>query len=437
MRKRGGLRVLVAVMCWALLALGGGAPSMAAGPGVATMSTGSYHTCVVRTDHTVWCWGFDGYGELGDGTTGDGELMRTSPVQVRRGSSTLKGVTKVAGGAAFTCAVRTDGTAWCWGLGDLGQLGDGASGTGHHRTRAVEVRRGSGHLTRVERVAAGGRHACALRTDGSVWCWGSDLHGQLGDATTGDATSHIRTKAVRVRLGRGYLDDVVTLAAGYSHTCAVRRDGSAWCWGDGSDGQLGDDESGTGHQRTKPIRVRRGSLFLSRVSGIAAGDRHTCVRRTDGSAWCWGYGEYGQLGDGTTGDPTSHLRVRPVQVLRGSGVLTGVTGIEAGGYHTCARRSNGSAYCWGHAEFGQLGDGTTGDGFIAAVTDNVRVTRPSGSFTEARKVDGGAYHMRPADRPDGVVLGSQRRRPVGPGVHDDDALTLPRKVPFPEQGAAP
>jgi len=113
-------------------------------------------------------------------------------------------------------------------------------------------------------------------------------------------------------------------------------------------------------------------------------------------------------------------------------VLTGVTGIEAGGYHTCARRSNGSAYCWGHAEFGQLGDGTTGDGFIAAHVKAVRVTRPSGSFTEAKRVYGGAYHTC-ALRTDRTVWcwGRNDAGQSGRGSHDDDPHPYPRKVPFP------
>jgi len=426
------MRAGVVVLAWVMLTLGGGAPATAAGPGVATMSVGRYHACAVRTDGTVSCWGHDGYGQLGDGTTGDADHLRALPVRVRRGSSAFRGVAKVAAGDFHTCAVRRDGSAWCWGDGSYGQLGDGDSGTGHRRTKPVEVRRGSGHLTGVEQISAGAAHACALRTDGSVWCWGDDEVGQLGDGTTGSATGHVRTRAVRVSRGSGYLDGIVAIAAGDFHTCAVRRDGSAWCWGDGSYGQLGDAAWGAGHHRTKAVRVRRGSGYLAKGSGIAAGGAHTCIRRTDGSAWCWGYDGSGQLGDGTTGGPASHVRTKAVQVLRGSGVLTGVTGIGAGVAHTCARRSDGSAFCWGYAQQGQLGDGKTGDPTTHDRLKPVRVVRPGGPFTGVRKLDGGVYSTC-ALRTDRTVWcwGGNDTGQSGRGSHDDDPHPYPRKVAFP------
>lgn len=303
-----------------------------------------------------------------------------------RGSSRLKGVIRIAAGTSHTCAVRIDGTVWCWGDASFGQLGNGQSGAGTFRTKAVQVRRGNGHLTGVEHIASSGHHTCALRTNGTVWCWGNDLYGQLGDGTTGDG-AHLRTSAVRVRRGGGSLDEVMAIATGHFHSCALVRDGSVWCWGDGSLGQLGDGEEGANHLRTRASRVRRGTGYLGHVSGIAAGGSHACVRRTDGTAWCWGYGSFGQLGDGTT-----NIRSKPVQVLRGSGVLTRVAGIAAGGAHTCARRSDGSARCWGSAGSGQVGDGTTGDPVDHLRLKPVRVIRPSGAFTNVRKVALGNSH---------------------------------------------
>ena len=290
-RARASVWALVTLLGSSALALSGGTPAAAAGPGVATMASGEYHVCAVRTNGTVWCWGDDGRGQLGDGTTGDSNGVRTSPVQVLRGSSTLKGVTKIAAAASHTCAVRTDGTVWCWGDASQGQLGNDEAGPGAHRTKAVRVARVHGDLAGVEHVAAGGNHTCALRTDGSVFCWGWAEYGQLGDGTTGAGMGNVRSGAVRVRQGSGYLGNVIAIAAGSQHSCAVKRDGSVWCWGDGSFGQLGDGESGTGHQRTKAIRVERGSGYLTRASGISAGGFHTCVRRKDASAWCWGYAQ--------------------------------------------------------------------------------------------------------------------------------------------------
>ncbi len=428
---RTGVRGLVLLLAWAMLASGGGAPVAAAGPGVSAFASGEQHTCALRTNGTVWCWGGATFGQLGDGTTGDVDGIRTSPVQVRRGSTTLTGVTRVTSGSLHSCAVRTGGTVWCWGTASDGQLGNGQSGPGAHRTRAVQVRRGSGHLTGVVQLAAGLGHTCALRADGAVLCWGRAAQGQVGDGTFGDSDGQ-RTTPVRVRRGSGYLDDVIAIASGDYHVCVIRSGGSVFCWGDGIHGQLGDGESGTDHRRSMPTRVRRGSAYLTHASGIAAGADHTCVRRTDGTAWCWGIGEYGQLGDGTRGGSTTGIRTRPVQVRRGSGVLTGVAGIGAGTTHTCARRTDGSAWCWGFAREGQLGDGTTGD-----ATDNlrlkpVRVVRPSGSFIGVRRLDGGDRHTC-ALRTDKSMWcwGGNDRGQLGRGSHDDDPHPYPRRVLFP------
>lgn len=433
MRGVAHLRAFIIVIAWSLLALGGGGPAAAASQGAATIASGEFHACAVRTNGTVWCWGDDSSGQLGDGTTGDSNGLRTSPVQVRRGSGTLRGVTKIAAGSSHTCAVRGNGTVWCWGDASEGQLGNDVAEPGAHRTKAVQVQRvGGDHLTGVQHIAAGGEHTCALRINGSVYCWGWARHGQLGNGTTGAGMGNVWSGAVRVRQGSVFLGNVVAIAAGAQHSCAVKRDGSAWCWGDGSFGQLGDGESGTGHQRTKATRVERGTGFLTRATGIAAGGFHTCVRRADTSAWCWGYGQNGQLGDGTTGSPTTHLRTKPVQVLRGSADLAKVTGIGAGSYYTCARRSDGSAWCWGDARYGQLGDGTTGDGTNHHRLRAVRVRRSTGTFTGVRKLAGGVGHTC-ALRTDRSVWcwGLNEHGQLGGGSRDTDPHPFPRRVNLP------
>ena len=427
------VRASVLTVGWSLLAFGGGTSVSAAGPTVATLAVGDFHSCAVRTNGTVWCWGYANRGQIGDGTLGEGMgHVRSTPARVLRGSSYLKDVTKVAAGGGSSCAVRNDGSAWCWGDATYGQLGNGESGDGAQRTKAVRVRRGSGYLTGVRQLSAGDHHACALRADGAVLCWGDDQSGQLGDGTTGRASDHVRTSAVRVRQGSGYLRDVVAIAAASQHTCAIKGDGSAWCWGEGYYGQLGDGQSGPGHYRTKAVRVKRGGGYLTRASGIAADGLHTCARRTDGTAWCWGYAAQGQLGDGTTGSAIDQTRSKPVQVARGSGVLGGVTGLGAGGSHTCARRSDGSAFCWGAAAYGQLGDGTTGDSTTHQRLRAVRVVRSTGSFTGVRKLDGGALHTCAA-RTDGTVWcwGLNTYGNLGVGTTDDDPHPFPRKVTFP------
>lgn len=184
-------RALIVVTGWSLLAIGSSAPAGAAGPGVTTMSAGAAHACAVRIDRTVWCWGSAADGRLGDGTIGDTQNLRTTPVRVRRGSSALTGVTRVAAGASFTCALRANGTVWCWGNGDLGQLGDGTTGdpTNHGRLKPVRVLRPTEVLTGVRRVEGGSGYACAVRVDKGVWCWGSNQFGQSGRGSR-DRSAH-------------------------------------------------------------------------------------------------------------------------------------------------------------------------------------------------------------------------------------------------------
>jgi alpha-tubulin suppressor-like RCC1 family protein len=239
----------------------------------------------------------------------------------------------------------------------------------------------------------------------------------------------VRPTAARVRQGSGYLEHVIAIAAGYDHSCAVKASGSVWCWGGGALGQLGDGLSGAGHHRTKAVRVRRGSGYLTKANGVAAGGYHTCVRRTDGTAWCWGYGQAGQLGDGEAG---LHIGTKATRVLRGSGHLTGVTAIGSGSYHTCARRSDASAWCWGNADHGQLGDGTTGDPTDHARLKAVRVRRSTGTFTGVRTLEGGVDHTC-AVRTDRTLWcwGSNGSAEHGRGTFDDDPHPYPRRVTVP------
>lgn len=327
--------------------------------GVKAISAGGAHTCALKTDGTVWCWGFALFGQMGNGTTGDG-LKQLVPVKVQQGGGDLAGITSISAGAIHTCARRDDSTAWCWGHDDRGQLGDGTTGAGPNRVRltAVQVRKGTGFLMNVTRVSAGDQHSCARRSDGTAWCWGDDSSGEIGDGTFGDAAHGARLKAVQVRKGGGFLTDVKAVSAGGGFSCAWTKDRTAWCWGGAGLGQVGDGTTGNaGGNRKKAVQVRRGSGFLTNVTAIDPGSRHSCARRSDATMWCWGRDEEGELGDGTTGN-ADHVRLKAVRVVHGSGHLTNVAAISAGTHFSCAVRSDGNAWCWGRNELGQLGIGT-------------------------------------------------------------------------------
>lgn len=196
-------------------------------------------------------------------------------------------------------------------------------------------------------IVAGHDHTCALTAEGEAWCWGSNYFGQLGDGQRGSGQTPVRVRG----LGRG----VTELALGGNHTCALDRYRRAWCWGLNASGQLGD---GTRTDRHTPVRVRGG--FGRGMTAIATGDIHSCLLDRFGRAYCWGFGEQGQLGNGTQVDRTTPVRVR--------GLGRGATAVAAGGHHTCAVARRGDVWCWGFNARGALGDGT-----IASQSTPVRV----------------------------------------------------------------
>ena len=214
----------------------------------------------------------------------------------------------VAAGYGHSCALTDSGGVKCWGKNNHGQLGDG---TTYRRLKPVDV---VGLTSGIAAISAGYEHTCALTDSGGVKCWGRNNYGQLGDGTT-----YRRLKPVDVV---GLTSGVAAISAGYDHTCAVSDSGGAKCWGYNQSGQLGD---GTFISRPMPVDVIG---LTSGTAGISAGCDHTCAVTDTGGAKCWGYNQYGELGDGTT-----HRRVKPVDVV---GLTSGVAAISAGSSHTCA-----------------------------------------------------------------------------------------------------
>jgi alpha-tubulin suppressor-like RCC1 family protein len=299
----------------AVLRLGKRVRSVAAGVGV---------SCVVTKAGGAKCWGSNGHGELGDGTTTD----RHVPVPV---SGLAEGVRAIVAGEALTCALTTAGAVKCWGYNRYGELGDGTTAD---RQTPVTVT----GLARVSAIAVGYLHACALTTAGGVKCWGYNGYGQLGDGTTSN-------RQVPVEVA-GLAHGVIAITAGGGHSCALTSRGGVVCWGSNSLGELGD---GTTTRRLTPVGVAGLARGIAAIA--AGGEAHGCALTRGGSVECWGYNGYGQLGDGTTTD-----RHAPVAV---SG-LAGIQAIAAGGFgHSCSLTSAGEVSCWGRNTSGQLGDGST------------------------------------------------------------------------------
>ncbi|MCB0977641.1 MAG: hypothetical protein KDB02_09300 [Acidimicrobiales bacterium] len=286
-----------------------------------SVSAGGGHSCALMNDATVRCWGSDLDGELGDGRHID--RAYAAPV------SDLTDVAQVSVGADHTCARRIDGTAACWGANSSGQLGDGTTDSS---STPLDVPSLSG----VTSIASGLLFTCASLDDGTVRCWGTNDKGQLGvdPVTTPQANSPVQVSG---------LSDAVSVAVGHQHACAILQDGTVRCWGDDSEGELGDGP--TDSTAAGPVAV----TDLGAVTSISAGYRHTCAT-TDGTVRCWGGNANGRLGDGTT--IPSNVPVLAV----GIGDAASVT---VGGGHTCARLGNGDLRCWGYNAYGQIGDGTT------------------------------------------------------------------------------
>ncbi len=233
---------------------------------------------------------------------------------------------KISGGISYSVAIKSDGTLWAWGLNAYGQLGDGT-------TIDKNVPTQIGTDTNWASVAAGDRHTVAIKTDGTLWAWGYNANGQLGDGTTA-------LKIVPIQIGTG--TNWILVDAGARHTVAMKNDASIWAWGDNSRGQLGD---GTTTTRLVPTKIGSNTWVM-----INAGALHTAAIDTAGKLWTWGANNYGQLGDGTLVD-----RLVPTHI----GTDTTWVQVNAGDNHTVAIKAAGTLWAWGYNNYGQLGDGTT------------------------------------------------------------------------------
>lgn len=301
--------------------------------GWATVEAGDDSTCGVRTNGTLWCWGSNKYGQLGTGTNSGTDVANPAPLQV--GSTTTW--TKVSVGRRFACGLQSSGTVWCWGFNSDGQLGRAVGGDPlAPNPTPVQV----GSVTTWTSLSLGTDHACAVRTDGTLWCWGSNISGQLGNGVHVEDGLPTPTPT-QVGSGTAW----TSVSAGEYHACGVQTGGTAWCWGSNVNGELG--RAANAVANTTPTQVS-GTAGWSQIS---AGGDQTCAVKAVGTAWCWGRNEYGQLGKAAnlTANPT------PAQV----GSATTWASIESGYQHTGARTTTGNILAWGRNSFGQLGDPST------------------------------------------------------------------------------
>ena len=335
----------------------------------ASLAAGYGHTCGVKNDDTLWCWGNNGSGQLGTGAVSeDGEAL---PVQV--GSD--RDWAQVDAGDVFTCAIKTDATLWCFGGGSSGQLGLGPVTS---QLTPAQVSVGATWKT----VALGAAHACGVRTDGTLWCWGANSFYQVGDGS--DAPRDVPVKI-------GSATTWSTVDAGRTHSCATRSAGTGgWCWGSNGSSELGNATADPGQTPT--------ALTETGWTRLLPGNQYSCGLRTDGSLWCWGIPYSGQTGG--NGSFGTKAAVTPPSTWSSA---------TTGGEHGCGIRLTGALWCWGRSDFGQVGHGVPE---LNVPSDRHRL-RVSMAFGE-RRCDA---HLRRSPGRDGVVLGSQRQRRAGRRQH--------------------
>jgi len=350
--------------------------------GAVAVAAGERHSCAVRAGGDVVCWGADDTGQLGDGGGGD----RLAPVAVPG----VTGAVAIAAGVGFSCALLADRTAVCWGDDRNGEIGDGAPDAVPRAPTAVAG------LSGAVALSAHWQHACAIRDDQSLVCWGSNSTGQLGDGTL------VNRPRPAVVVG---LQGVTAVAAGLSHTCALAAGGLS-CWGSNSQGQLGAESGASTTPVTAPLAV----ALVANPIAVAAGAQHTCAVRGTGQVLCWGQNGTGQLGEGSM----SSL-AEPVPV---TGLDTG-TAVVAGATFSCATTVDGAVLCWGDDHDGQLGTGR-------GVVQPAPLTLPSGVTGLAA---GGAHSC--GVTAGGIACwGSNQAGQLGDNQEDDRARPAPIELPL-------
>lgn len=327
------------------------------GWGAASMSLGYYHSCAVTSNAGLKCWGYNGNGQLGIGNTNS----QYSPVDV---AGVTTPILQVVTGAEHTCALTTAGGVKCWGWNGYGQLGDG---TTTNRTLPVDV---IGLTSGVKFISAGYGSTCAVLDDGRVKCWGDNRWGQLGDGTNNN-----RSYPAFVTGATG----VATVSNGTRGACLVTMNGAAKCWGHNGWGDIGNS---TNNASAVPVAV---TGLQTGVAKITNGEGHACAQMTTGAVKCWGRNDRGQLGIGNT----QNMNV-PTDVV---GLTSHVSSLSAGNvYQTCAVVKNSGVKCWGWNNWGQLGDGTYvnrltpvdvsySDGGYLSETAIGALSLPQGTFT--------------------------------------------------------
>lgn len=337
----------------------------------------SANACVIASDNKAYCWGRNDRGRLGDGTANN------SPVPVAVDTSRMlagKDIKQISAGGTHTCAVTIDDWAYCWGYSAYGQLGNGTVITSYFpaevapggASQNIQVKFGDNPSTNVDwrsstelavvvptGASPGAVDITVINPDGdTTTLTQSYTYSAPLTATTTSPTRGVLTGGNTTTItGTGFSGQAEilthTIAGGNSHSCAIASDGQAYCWGRNNVGQLGNNST---EDSLAPVAVwTSGVLAGKTIKQLAAGNEHTCAIASDNQTYCWGTGDHGRLGNGTTAQSNVPVAVKTDGILSGKTIKQ----ISAGLAHTCAVTSDEQAYCWGYNPFGQLGNGST------------------------------------------------------------------------------
>ena len=319
--------------------------------GVASVSAGQDHIAVIKTDGTLWSWGNSHEGQVGSGVVWGHDVGLDYQTRVSVPTKIMDGVSAVSCGDAHTAAVKTDGTLWVWGSGEFGQLGNGKNGSAAsddsvYQGTPIKI------MDHVKAVSCGGEHTAAITTDGSLWMWGDNSSGQLGNGGGANAPQPYDSSVISCQtLPVEVMDNVAAVSCGGYHTAAITTDGSLWIWGNNICGQLGD---GTTANRNRPFKI------MDNVRAVSCGSDFTAVIKDDNSLWIWGSNEFDRLGNG--GAKTGETSMGGLQIPVYSTpmkLMDDVAAVSCGGQHGAAVKMDGSLWTWGSDMRGQLGRNIT------------------------------------------------------------------------------
>lgn len=360
-------------------------------------------SCAINMGDDMYCFGTNNFGKIGNGFS----YGYTTPVQSKQGSRPLLATKQISSGGYHTCLIDNYDKPFCFGNNYSGRLGNGL---GVNSSDPVAVAQGAMPSLNMKYISAGGSFTCGLNANDRVYCWGYNNYSQLGDDSF---TS--RSTPVSVVLGAMPSLNVKNVSSGDTHVCVINFDDKAYCWGSGSDGQLG---NGLSTLSDTPVAVSQGAMPSLFIKSISAGRDYTCAVNFDDKVYCWGSGSMGQLGNGlNTGSSV------PVAVLQGAMLSTSVKMLEVGNNTACAVGFNNNIYCWGNNQERQIINNATAN--ILTPTARTQGAMPS---LEVSNISVGSLFVCAVNSTDGAVYcwGDGRNGQIGNGVSSNSVL--PSKV---------